>query len=823
MPELIQSSQNIIDLSNLFLKASQLCSNINIGFSSFYIDNNNSGINKLARTLREIFISSLLGSQNAFLLLSQTFDPSYKPIPLTIDTLGIAFYQVYKAFENIGSAFNEMGSQNYKNLPQYSTAAYNQAANQFQSIIAPDQQATVALNIIISNFNLLSNTLSNAASIIQIINIVNNNDILVKAIIAASKASQGLSIAFTTFYKDYYLVSTIDLANTNTEVFGPNFYTISISFQQAYLMCSYLSNFPILQQKSLTSDAFNNISNIFFDISNLFININNSPFDLIPSGLQDVLLIAYYQLGLSFNYLSNSNTNTELFNGLFYNSYIDKIIINIYDQIIYDLTYLSFSTPVYTYDIVNKISEYLKNISSNLSIIIDNIDIQPINSITLLKSTFSLIKNKFDNLSLAFLKEIKTHDDLLSYFTNINIYNTQIYNEFSLSYSTVKYIALEPLITYPISYNKILFSKISTYFSKISQDFLILNNIDLANSFSILSLIFNNSDPLYIILYQIYNCCIFISSILSTSNFDVISHSITQNISINFNNLGVVFKLIGESITNSNKSSDTIYILSSSFDLISNISIDLSNIFNINNSALITYLDIAFKQYVKIFNIAYVSSYLSTNTSKISSSFSSSLSSISNACNNISNSYSSLNFISDSILNFDFNVLEYKILSYLFKIASNSSSQNDLINVFQHIYSIVDNEILYSSSNEVVSVISIKNLFPNNNKTLFAINNLVSNYNIFASSLDSAASAVNILPFNIDNPINFSVALLSASYSIYEIAYTYSILGASLSLSSSDLTNQLSIINLSILDFNASINQVYKSITYIPPKTFTSI
>lgn len=802
------SNQDLINLSNAFLKCYQLTSTLNIGFIN------------ITESVNTIETSSFLNFSNSFLLLSQTIDPLYTPIILTLDTLSSAFHNIYKASQDVS----------------YSSFNFKNESNSFD----------INLKNIIFNFNLLSNELVYISSIIEILGIINLEEI----INAASNAIYEIALQFSNL-------------NYNITLIKINFSVFSIAFQQAYVVTAYLSNIPSQINNTPLSNAFNNIYNDFINISLLFNDVKYSPYSFASQGLIQIIQIAYNQLGYTFKYLSNASSNTELFNGLYYNSYIDNMVDNIYDLLISELaiTYV-YSVPAHPSDITAVISNYVKDISSNLSIIIDNIDNIEyiINSPNSLKNVLSSIQITFNNIVYAFSLgyTIKSSSDLTSYLLNINFYHYEIFNGFNLAYSTVLYIVPESLnLTYPnINSNENfanLFNNASIYLQNISQNYesMVLSfgkttlqgNFfqNIVNSFHILSQIFENASvklfnltiqELYVCFYQIYNMYNNISLLFTSlfNNLNLIENitiPINIDISNNYNNLSNIFNSIVDLIPSLNIPNSSNLILS--FQFIANNNLNLSKIFNMENPfyTLITYLYITYKQSTQIWNdILVIISYISVDVPvlSISTSLSSSLLSASNACKNIAISYLSLEKIipNNLIFNYDFLIINYYTLSSIFNNASNSLSSSELLLAFKQINIILNNQN-NNVLKDVFSIIPIRNIYQNNIQILYGLNNLITNYNLLSSSLLSASNSINILQFNIDHPIEFSVSLNVISQSILEISTDYNSLISTLSSSSQDSLNVIKNITDSMSNLYISANQLYTSIEIISPEKFTSV
>lgn len=838
-------SQNLIDLSNYFLTVTKISTNINIGFISLFSESNtNTVISGTSLTTRKIIISSLLEFEYAFLLTSQIINP------LNIITLGKSFYQIYKASQNISSAFTDLFSQLLSNINDASTIAYSQTSSNIISISSSYQQSVIALKNIISNFNLLSSKLFDISTIILSIDII-NNDVLSKAISAASDAAQQISLNFNVFYTDFYIVSTTFIPGINVvnqlNLIPINFSIFSIAFQQAYLICSVFNVRPNPVSSSPLSIAFNNLYIKFLNIANLFNdqdNINNSIYIYASSGLIKIFQIVYYQFAIIYQYTINPETNTELFTYYNYNKYISTILGNVYLLLNSELNInFTYTKPFVSNIILNMYNNY-EDITNILLIIINDLqDIKYIiNSPSSFKNALIQYQNTFIKYTESYLEinNFKSKYDLLNSFNNIATYHLQFINELLNFIPSVLYPVPESLnITYPNIDSNILsnpLNNISLYFKNIAQEFQIIfisnnqiqsnlfNNI--VNALYILSNVFiqasvNLSDipQLYTSLYQIYTLFNNLSILFSfpydsnlTVNYNIPPSSSLSN---NFSNLSKEFI----SLSNINLPFDC---LSSCFSSIANISNDISNIFEKDNLIydLINYLNIKFQQYTQIWNIAYISIYyLSSPISTISpTSFSSSLLSASNSCKNISKSYNSIKNIESNIyINFDSSILNYDLLSYLFMNASNSTSEIELSNAFQQINTILSNE--QKSFEMIVNVSSYVNLFPNNDKTLYILNNLISNFNLFSSSISSASSTISNLQFTIKHPLSFSIALDAVSLSISEISNGYTLLITSLDNVSIPLQNIL----IGNKNLSSAINQAYISITSISPKIYNGI
>lgn len=873
----IPTTQNIIDLSNGFLSASYFAGDISIGIISLFSSGyKNTTISGVSLTTRKILISSLLELQDSLFLTSEIINPNYLPIPLTLQSLGMSFYEVYKAAKNISTAFTQLFLQLLNNVNQAARSAYHQTSTDIQAITSTYQQSVISLKSIIRNFNSLSSQLLSLSTIIGSIDFITaDNLVLAKALNAAAHAASKISSEFNIFYTDFYIVSTTFIPGKSVanqlNLIPLSFSVFSIAFQQAYLACTQLSITPNPVSSLPLSIAFNNVYMDILNISNLFNNQNlvqNSIFNYLTDGLIQIIQIGYNQLALIFQYLITPTSNSELFNYLYYNAYIENILFNIYNVVIAQLQ-INYSDLSLSNDIFNQISIYYQDASDNILNAINNLnDIKFLfNSNDTMKNILLSTKTSLFYIGGIFSNVIQTNSltDIINDFNEINLYHEQIYIEFLLLANSVMYIVPKPLsINYPIlnpnsSALNIFsndFNSISTYTQKIAQDFEnIFGNLEnqtqffqnIINGFYILSEIYLQisinvhsnltMQDLYESTYQIYFFRKIISSSLTSlyNNINLIDNtpilnSSLQNLLTNMSNILTQDSLIGDIIPSLNLPSSLTSILSLCFSLISEPNANLFNESLPHN--LINILDIRFKQYTAIHYVIFNSIYyLSVNVPILSSptSFSSSLSLVATSCKNISLAYSSMqNIISlnpdNSLFNFNVSILNYNVLYYLFNNASNATSETDLANAFKQIYNIFLNEQEAREINlQSLNVIPINNIFSNNNSVLYSINNLITQYNVLSSSLNAASSAIDILEFTIQHPSNLSFSLAAASSAITEISNAYDNLITNLSSSSDTLFNSFSNVINSMSDLTDSFNQAYISISNVSAETYDSV
>lgn len=880
-------SQELLNLSNSFLNVSQIISDINIGFISLFSSNSNSTLSNISSVTRQIIIASLLETQNSFYLLYQTINPNYQPIVLTLDTLGKAFYEIYKSFDDVSSAFTQLFLQLLLNVNQSATAAYSQTSSDIQSITSSYQQSVISIKSIISNFNLLSIEFSSISEVITSINLLNVNNLILSNIFnAASESAIKISSEFNVFYVDFYIVSTTfipgaDVAN-ELNIIPLSFSTLSIAFQEAYIVVSNLSSTPNPVSGNPLSISFNEVYLNLLNISNLFIqtNIQNSIYEYATPALNQILQISYSELANAFQFIVSPSSNSQFFNSLYNCYYIGKMISNIYNILISELKILYTYSSSLNNNIFDELYKYYQNASFAMETAVfslNNIEFI-INSTSTLKNILTLFQASlyFTGSSFLSIKDASSSNELFSILEKVNLYNNTIQNEFNLSIYSIMYPIVQGNVSYPVNSDVILqvfsnsFNTIAMYTKELAQEFenlfgvpdfqyTIQNQIfqNVINAYYILSEIYIetsinlypnvSSQKFYINIYQIYNIYSIMSSLLSSlySNINlsetaVIPSSLFLNIVTYFNNIGEVFNSMSSIVNSLDLPSENNDILSSCFVYIYNMNQNIFNSFNENiasieniaPSKLITLLNIYTKRISEIWNIAFVSVYYPSN--QISSlitptSFSSSLSSASISCQNIADSLSAIQDIislnpSNLLFSFEINTLNYNTLSYLFSSASNASSESELFNVFNQINSILLNDKNNYIINSIIfDIIPIRNIFPNNMNMLYAINNVVTNFNLFSNALSSASSSINILEFSINHPTDLSYSLAGASQAILEIISGFTEMITSLSGISQNSIDAFSQITQGVTDLSSSFKQAYASISDISAPTYNSV
>lgn len=868
-------NQDIINLGSSFNNASNLLSNINMGFISFFSTFNSTISTK---TIKQIITSGLLELVTAFKLTSDTILNS-----LTTEKLSIAFYNIYNASYNINLSFQEL----FKKINIISISY---------------DQTYISLNNIISNFNNLSINLSNASKIISELTIINSTQslFLSKSLLDTSISSMNISKEFKIFQND--ILKKENIVN-KLSIIPNSFLEMSYSFEEAYITLKYFSTIPneSISQELLIKDL-TNISNIQLSIANTYEKEKISLFENIPISIIDTLIIVNYQIGYTYLFLSNDPNNVKLYYLL---KDLYKLLNNITTlfitemELYYIYTYLNQTDLIIFNDIANKyrsMSEYFLMIST--------IDINlNINSKKIYTEVFSTISGTILNISKIYeilgLSMSKT--EIINNIQLTNIECSILVIESEILCTSVEYIEAENLnIEYPkieadsknIINSLINLSNISINISKEFTVVLIDNTFSespLSNSiiknnemiFIELSEIFKEGSiilkdftikGLYNIIYEIY----LISNNLA-NNFNIIYNYITtipisittpsieliiaiKELMINFNKYAEEFNNIGENMSELNLPSYSNSLLILSMNTLSNISQNIANIFteiienaqrslektsySENNKNFIkllmnifTSLDINFTQYAITWNSAFISIYYISSINKTieyPTSFSSSLSTISYNINNISLGFSSL-FYKDSNASTSIIkkialamkkliTLNYSELSILFMLASNATNENELSIAFKQINVISENIlIIMGSFLEDFSIISPVEIIADNNEVLFDFDNITTNYGLMSSSLIAAATAINILQFNILSSDSFSISLSGASEATNQISSGFTSLIKYLSdLSSISIIESFKTINTALNNFNYSIKQAYISIETLNPPNIIS-
>lgn len=878
-------TQDIINLSTSFNNASNLLSNINMGFISFFSTFTNPSIIITTKTIKQIITSGLLELISAFKLTSDTL---LEEIPLlSTKSLSIAFYNIYNASYNINLSFQEL----FKKMNTITISNF----------ISYDQ-SYISLNNIISNFNNLSINLSNASKIVSELSIINSIQslFLSKSLLDASISSLNISKEFKIFQDDFY-VSKINSGESiiNKLIAIPNsFLEMSYSFQEAYITLRY---FSIIPDANMSQEPLNkyllNISNIQLLIANLYNKEKITLFENVPISIIDTIIIINYQIGYVYLFLSNNPNNVELYCLL---KDLYKLLNNITTLFITDMELYYIYSPLNQTNITiyNSIAKNYKDISNYCLMISTIKNIININSAELYKQTFSSISETILNISKIYetIGILKTKTEIINNMQLINIEYSILAIEHEMLYTSVGYIYAETLdITYPIinvneeaitNITNILIN-LSNISKSISKEFttilidntfsvsplsnnIIKNNeiilIELSEIFLEGSIILKNFtlEKFYNILYEIY----LISNNLS-NNFNIIYNYIStipistltpsidliyavKELMINFNNYAQEFNNLGMNIHGLNLPSYTNSLLILSMNTLSNISQNIGNIFgeiiNVSNSInneefiklflyIFTSINIDFTQYAITWNNAFIAIYyISSNNKTIEypTSFSSSLSTISYNINNISLGFSSL-FYKDSNTSISIITkislamkklitLNYSELSILFMMASNATNEKELSIAFNQINAISKNiALIMGSFVEDFTIISPIDIIADNDEILFDFDNITTNYNLMSASLIAASTSINILQFNILSSDSFSVSLNGASESIIQVASGFTSLINYLSnLSSSNVITSFQTVNTAMNNFSYSINQAYLSIIVLKPPNIVS-